>query len=165
MIELEEPLHIIHHLIEYIYNREVVIKREDLNDFIALGEKLLILMRKEKINQNSLDLQSSSNNLPDAIDQISPQQNESKVPPPTASGDKENKRFICEKCNTGYASMGNLRRHIKHKCGGNTPDHRCPICDKRFGYKHTVKQHLLRIHQKELTPEVIEKFGDNYRLF
>ena len=143
MIELEEPLHIIHHVIQFIYEPDVEVKREDLKAFFALGDKLLVwtLMKKENGNQNTLDSQRNSSTPPNTIDQSSSQQNRSNVPSPTASRDKENKRFICEKCHTGYASMGNLRRHIKHKCGGNTPDYRCPICDNRFSYKHTVKQH------------------------
>ena len=63
-------------------------------------------------------------------------------------GYESNKSFCCEKCGRSYTSVGNLKRHKKYECGVE-PKFNCPVCQKKFQHRHSVKIHITSAHTKE----------------
>ncbi|RXG58129.1 Trypsin-1 [Armadillidium vulgare] len=58
------------------------------------------------------------------------------------------KQFSCDKCGRSYASTGNLKRHKKYECGVE-PQFSCPVCQKKFQHRHSVKIHVFSTHRNE----------------
>ena len=82
---------------------------------------------------------------------------DNKVPPMKGYAYTTAKNFHCEKCGRSYASTGNLKRHLKYECGVS-PQFPCPLCNKKFQHRHSVKIHVVSTHLKEIKePTILAK--------
>lgn len=52
----------------------------------------------------------------------------------------------CSSCYTGIRRKSNLKRHLKHECGG-LKKFQCSYCSKWYSQKSNLKAHSLRIHK------------------
>jgi len=58
-------------------------------------------------------------------------------------------RYQCETCGKGYSIRSNYYDHLATHSG--TRRNTCPMCQKQFIYRHSLKTHMLHFHPSEVT--------------
>ena len=69
---------------------------------------------------------------------ITNHQNESKKP------------HLCPHCAKNFARLENLNVHIKSL--HEKVRFKCELCDQFYNYKHTLRDHIERVHEKKIQP-------------
>ena len=56
-------------------------------------------------------------------------------------------RYQCEHCGKGYSHRSHYLDHLATHTG--VKRNVCPVCQRQFTFKSTLKKHMLRVHSKQ----------------
>ena len=168
-------------VIDFIYNGEAFIAKEELRVFIETGKDLQVKglegdltkaednstenLKSDQETVHGYDYYNSSkdeNEVSCSVDDKSIKEEEEKLQLMTSLNEKEmvEKKegvWTCKVCGKTATTGQNIQSHAEIHIGGRS--HACHVCSKTFSTRHTVNSHVSNVHSELFSCDICEKTG------
>jgi DNA-directed RNA polymerase subunit RPC12/RpoP len=140
-------------IITFIYEGEVKVQEEHLNDFLQVAHDLEIKGLNDDLEPSPMDSSSSTkktteSNVKQEAGTSGQEEEEEEKEEELGLAQMPDGRVTCWRCGKVFSSMGTGKRHFKniHETDKADKKFKCRLCDQRFSVKGYMKNHMSSKH-------------------